>query len=53
MTYYKLWIVIFTYADDSCLLYMGKDIKDIEDNLNIDFNCLCDWFVETKLSIHF
>ena len=38
------------YADDSCLVYIRKD-KDIEANLNKDFNCLCDWFVEN--SIHF
>ena len=36
---------IYQYADDSCLVYMGKDSKDIEANLNKIFNC--------KLSIHF
>ena len=25
----------------------------IEDKLNNDFNTLCDWFVDNKLSIHF
>ena len=27
--------------------------KAIEDDLNTNFNNLCDWFVENKLSIHF
>ena len=44
---------LYLYADDSCLLYIGKDIKVIEKNLNENFNSLCNWFVENKLSIHF
>ena len=44
---------LYLYADDSCLVYTGRDIKDIEANLNRNFNSLCDWFVENKLSIHF
>ena len=28
-------------------------VKTIESNLNRNFNSLCDWFVENKLSIHF
>ena len=30
-----------------------KVVKTIEDKLNKDFNTLCDWFVDNKLSIHF
>ena len=41
------------YADDSCLVFTGPDLKSIETNLNKKFNSLCDWFVENKLSIHF
>ena len=41
------------YADDSCLVYEGKDIDTIERELNRDFNSLCDWFVDNRLSIHF
>ena len=33
------------YADDTCLSFKHKDIND--------FNILCDWFVDNKLSIHF
>ena len=28
-------------------------VKTIENKLNSDFNSLCDWFVDNKLSIHF
>ena len=41
------------YADDTCLSYTHKTVKTIEDKLNNDFNSLCDWFVDNKLSIHF
>ena len=41
------------YADDTCLGFTDKDIKSIENNLNRNFNSLCDWFIENKLSIHF
>ena len=44
---------LYLYADDSCLVYTGKDIKVIEKTLNENFNSLCNWFVENKLSIHF
>ena len=32
---------------------MGKDTKTIEEQLNRDFNSLCKWFIDNKLSIHF
>ena len=44
---------LFLYADDSCLVFQHKDVKQIENRLNKDFADLCDWFVENKLSIHF
>ena len=44
---------LFLYADDTCLGFTDKNVKTIEDNLNRNFNSLCDWFVENKLSIHF
>ena len=30
-------------ADNTCLMYTGKDIKTIEEQLNTDFSSLCDW----------
>ena len=41
------------YADDTCISYTHKTIETIENKLNSDFNTLCDWFVDNKLSIHF
>ena len=41
------------YADDSCIRYQHKDVVQIEKQLNEDFENLCDWFVDNKLSIHF
>ena len=44
---------LFLYADDTCLVCQHKDINEIEKQLNKDFESICDWFVENKLSIHF
>ena len=44
---------LYLFADDACLVYTGTDIKAIEYNLDKNFNSLCDWLVENKLSIHF
>ena len=44
---------LLLYVDDICLIYMGKDTKKIEEQLNIDFNSLCEWFIDNKLSIYF
>jgi hypothetical protein len=41
------------YADDTCISFKHKNIKTIEGKLNKDFNTLCDWFLDNKLSIHF
>ena len=44
---------ILLYADDTCLLFQHKNVKDIEKQLNKDFSNLCEWFVDNKLSVHF
>ena len=44
---------LLLYADDSCLIFRDTDVERIENNLNRNFNSLCNWFVETELSIHF
>ena len=44
---------LFLYADDSCLIYQHIDVEEIEKQLNKDFENICDWFVDNKLSIHF
>ena len=43
---------ILLYADDSCLIYQHKNVKEIEQQLKEDFGNLCDWFIDNKLSIH-
>jgi hypothetical protein len=43
---------ILLYADDTCLIYTHKDVSVVQGRLNQDFNELCDWFVDNKLSIH-
>ena len=44
---------LLLYADDTCLMYTGKDIKTIEEQLNTDLSSLCDWFIDNKLCVHF
>ena len=44
---------VLSYADDSGILYQHKDVVQIEKRLNEDFENLCDWFVDKKMSIHF
>ena len=44
---------LFLYADDSCLIFQGKDLKEIKKQLNEDFTNICEWFVDNRLSIHF
>ena len=33
---------ILLYADETCLIYMGKGIKTVEEQLNTDLSSLCD-----------
>ena len=41
------------YMQTIHILYQHKDVVQIEKRLNKDFENLCDWFVDNKLSIHF
>ena len=43
----------FICAGDSCFMFERKDVEEIEKVLNNDFENICDWFVDNKLSIHF
>ena len=43
---------LFLYADDSCLTFQHENMKEIEDQLNLNLSSLCDWFINNKLSIH-
>ena len=44
---------LLLYVDDSCLMFQHKEVEEIERVLNNDFENICDWFVDNKLSIHF
>ena len=44
---------LLLHADNSCLIFQHKDTEEIEKVLNNDFENICDWFVDNKLSIHF
>ena len=44
---------LFLYADDSCLFYQHKDMREIERNPNKNFSDVCDWLVDNKQIIHF
>ena len=52
---------LLLYADDSCSVFIDDNSNEIEKQLNIDFNSLCDWFVDkhvelprvTRMSYHF
>ena len=34
-------------------MYQHRDTEEIEKQLNKDFENVCDWFVDNKLTIHF
>ena len=42
----------FTQMIDTCLTFQHENVKEIEDQLNLNFSSLCDWFIDNKLSIH-
>ena len=44
---------VLLYADDTCLLFQHKDTMIIKEQLNKNFQSLCDWFLDNKLSVHF
>ena len=44
---------LFLYVDDSCLIFQGEDVIEIEKQLNGDLTNICEWFVDNRLSIHF
>ena len=44
---------LFLYADDSCLMFQHRDVEEMEKALNNDFENICNWFVDNKLSIYF
>ena len=43
---------LFLYADDTCLTFQHENVKEIEDQLKLNFSSICDWFIDKKLSTH-
>ena len=43
---------LFLYADDTCLTFQHENVKEIRDQLNLNFSAVCDWFIDNKLSIY-
>ena len=41
---------LFLYADDSCLMFQHEKVEDIEKSLKNDFENICNWFVDSRLS---
>ena len=35
---------LFLYADDTCFTFQHENVNKIEDQLNLNFSSLCDWF---------
>ena len=48
-----LSLTIAAPADDVIIFYQHKDVTEIENNLSKESVCVCEWFVDNKLSIHF
>ena len=44
---------LLLYADNSRLVFHGKDVIEIEKKLNEYFTNICEWFADNRLSIHF
>ena len=39
---------LFLYVDDSCLIFQGKDVIEIEKQLNEDFTNICELFLDNR-----
>ena len=37
------------YANDACLLFSNENVSLIEKQLNVDFNSLCEWFIDKTI----
>ena len=49
---FLLYVNDMPQADDTCLTFQHENVKEIEDQLNLNFSRLCEWFIDNKLSIH-
>ena len=40
------------YADYNCILFSNESVSLIEKYLNVDFDSLCEWFIDNNLFSH-
>ena len=40
---------LFLYADDTCLILQHENVKENEDQLNLNFSSLCEWFYREQI----
>ena len=43
----------FPCVDDAGFLYQQKDLKQIKEELTKNVSNICDWFVDSRLRVHF
>ena len=43
---------VYHFADDTSFLQIGKSYKEIQNNLNYDLKCLCNWLLANKISLN-
>ena len=36
----------------TCLTFKHENVKGIDDQMNLNFSSLCDWFIDNKLNSH-
>ena len=41
------------YVHDICILFINENVNLIKKHQNADFDILCEWFIDNKLSIIF
>ena len=43
----------YLYADNICNFYQDKGVEKTEEVLSKEFLSLCEWFIDSKLSVYF
>ena len=43
---------LILYAGDTCLLFSNENNSLIDKHINVDFNSLCEWFIDNKFPIY-
>ena len=43
----------YLYEDDAYIFHQHKDVRETENVLNKKFSSLCQWFINSKVPIHF